>query len=64
MDEGRVQDCAIYTDAMDHSLAAELKQAFAGCRFSTEALCGAVEGSGLADVMRKDIISLLKKQEL
>ena len=64
VDEGRVQDCAIYTDAMDHSLAAELKQAFAGCRFSTEALCAAVEGSGLEDVMRKDIISLLKKQEL
>ncbi len=64
VDEGRVQDCAIYTDAMDHSLAAVLTEALKGCVFSTEALCGAVEGSGLADVVRKDIVSLLKKQEL
>ena len=64
VDEGRVQDCVVYTDAMDHSLAAVLTQALKGCFFSTEALCSAVEGSGLEAVVRKDIVSLLKKQEL
>ena len=64
VDEGRVQDCAVYTDAMDHSLAAVLKKTFTGCVFSTEALCAAAEATELDDSVKTDIARFLRDQDI
>ena len=64
VDEGRVQDCVVYTDAMDHSLAEALKQVLTGSVFSAEALCSAVKGCGLEATVCEDICRMLKEQDI
>ena len=64
IDEGLVKDCAVYTDAMDHSLAEKLQRALTGCVFSTEVLCGAVRNSDPGADTAEDICGLLKEQEI
>ena len=64
VDEGRVTGCAVYTDSMDHELAEKLQKAFAGCRLSTQVLCAAVRGAGLAQDVSDDVCAMIARQEL
>ena len=59
---GVIRRAAVYTDALDWTLAAALEGALAGCRLSREALSRAVEKLALAEDVRGDILSLLTEQ--
>lgn len=62
VNEGRIRDAAVFTDAMDHAFAAELAASLTGCRFESREMARAVERvSALAseEEMRADIVRLL-----
>jgi len=60
VEEGVVRAARVYTDAMDHSLAARVEAALEGCRFDLRAL--AKELGSLPQ--GADILSLLQQQEM
>jgi len=64
VDGGLVQGCSVYTDAMDHRLADELRKGMTGCSFSADALCCAVLRAEAAEDIRKDICGMIMRQDL
>lgn len=64
VNEGRIQDAAVFSDAMDHAFAAELAACLTGCRFESGEMARAAErvtalsGPGEKE-MQEDIAELL-----
>ena len=61
-DRGVVRRAAVYTDAMDWTLAEKLESALAGCPFSAADLCERVAACGFDG--QDDVITLLKQQDI
>jgi lipoate-protein ligase A len=64
LEKGCVAEAEVYSDAMDWQLGQQLRDALAGCVFSTKALTEAVQNANLPEEIRKDICTLLQQQEL
>ncbi len=61
-DQGTVCRAAVYTDAMDWSLAQTLEKALIGCRFTAADLCGRIAACDFQG--REDVVALVKQQNL
>ena len=59
VDEGVIRAARLYTDAMDHGLAAEAEAALTGRSFRKEAIEPALRGSGLEADVREDLLGLI-----
>ncbi len=59
VDEGVIRATRLYTDAMDHGLAAEAEAALTGRSFRKEAIEPALRGSGLEADVREDLLGLI-----
>jgi len=64
VEKGKVAASEVFSDAMDWQLSQQLREAFSGCVFSTKALTDAVNATSLPQQIRRDICTLLEKQEL
>lgn len=64
VEKGKVSGAEVFSDAMDWLLGETLREAFAGCAFSTKALTDAVNATALPEAVRTDICALLEEQEL
>jgi lipoate-protein ligase A len=64
VEKGRVAASEVYSDAMEWLLGQRLREAFAGCVFSTKALTAAVQAAKLPEQIRADISTLLEEQNL
>ena len=58
VDRGTIRAARVYTDAMDHDLAARVEAALLGCAFQRETLFQALAASGLAQDVQDDLTSL------
>ena len=59
VDQGTIRAAKVYTDAMDHDLAARVEAALLGCTFQRETLFQALAASGLARDVQDDLMSRL-----
>lgn len=64
LEKGCVSQAEVYSDAMDWQLGQQLRDAFAGCVFSTKALTEAVQNANLPEEIQNDICQLIASQEL
>ena len=64
VERGTVAQAAVYSDAMDWTLAPAVEEALAGCRFRQEDLDGRLRGAALEDGVREDLRRLLARQNL
>ena len=62
VDNGIVNDAAVWTDALDADFSAPLAQAFKGCRMLTGELCKRVCESVPDPEIKEDLISLLRTE--
>ena len=62
--EGFVREAAVYTDAMDWTLAPALEKALTGCRLRLADLQSAVRAAPLDEQVREDICGLLAQQDI
>ncbi len=62
VESGIVRRAAVYTDAMDWSLAEKLETALTGSRFTLAELCRRAAACDLPE--RQDVIGLLKRQDI
>ena len=58
VDQGTIRAARVYTDAMDHDLAARVETALLGCTFQRETLFQALAASYLARDVQDDLMSL------
>ena len=61
---GRVEAVKLYSDAMDWTLSSKVETALLGCPFQTGAMCTALSSAELPEAARRDMIELLKQQEI
>lgn len=54
VNEGKIQDINVFSDAMDQEMIGELAERLTGCRYDVKAMCGAVAALGQKDVMRPE----------
>lgn len=64
VEEGIVQQAAVYSDAMDWSLAPALEGALTGRRFSKEDLAAGVRTLEVERSVKEDLLTLLAQQDL
>ena len=62
VESGIVRRAAVYSDAMDWTLAPRLEQVLTGCRFSLSDLCGRIEALNLNEGC--DLCAMLARQDL
>ena len=61
VDEGRIKDVNVFSDAMDQELIGNLAEKLRDCPYEENAMCAAVEKVGTKESMRQDILSLIKE---
>ena len=64
VDSGMVRSAAVYTDAMDWSLAPAVEGALTGSPFRREELVRRLDGAGLEQAVGTDLRSLLMEQDI
>lgn len=64
VEEGIVQQAAVYSDAMDWTLAPALEGALTGRRFSQEDLAAGVQTLDLEVAVKEDLLTLLAQQDI
>ena len=62
--EGVVREAAVYTDAMDWSLAPALEKALTGCRLRLGELQSRIRAAGLPPQTAEDLCGLLEQQDI
>ncbi len=61
---GTITDSKIYSDAMDWQLAPAVEQALLGCRFSLDAMTGAITAALGSTQTAEDLCAMLQNQEI
>ena len=61
VDEGRIKDVNVFSDAMDQELIGNLAEKLRDCPYEENAMCAAVEKVGTKESMRQDILYLIKE---
>lgn len=64
VEKGRIAEAEVFSDAMDWQLGQRLRDALAGCVFSTRAMTDAVNATELPQAIRADVCALLEAQNL
>lgn len=64
VEEGIVQQAAVYSDAMDWTLAPALERALTGRRFSQENLAAGVQTLDLEGTVKENLLTLLSQQDI
>ena len=64
VEEGIVQQAAVYSDAMDWTLAPALERALTGRRFSQEDLAAGIQTLDVEGTVKEDLLTLLAQQDI
>ena len=64
MEGGVIAQAAVYTDAMDWTLAPAVEGALTGCRFRLEEMGQRLRAAALEDRVREDLCRLLARQNI
>lgn len=58
----QIDDCKVYTDAMDDRLAGPLAAGLVGCAFAKKAMTEAINSLALDETVRQDIVALIEAE--
>ncbi len=64
VEQGRIAEVRVYTDAMEWTLSTELQEKMGGCRFAQEDMLHAVNACDLPEKIRQDLCQMIEAQNI